>query len=176
MSTCATCRSRRTSTSAGSPRRRPGSSVADLANLVNEAALLAARRSHDAVNQADFTDSLEQIVLGAERQGRVEPDATAERVAYHEAGHAHRRHAHAGRRPGAQGLDHPARQALGVTFSAPDSDRFNYLEPELRAKIKVSLGGRVAEEVVFGTSRTGAESDLEPANRDSPGRWSGAGG
>ena len=105
----------------------PGMVGADLANLANEAALTAARRSHERVAMSDFTDALEKIVLGAPR-GTVLSDADRRRVAYHEAGPRARRDAHPGRRPGPQGVDHPAREALGVTFAAPDLDRANYEE------------------------------------------------
>jgi cell division protease FtsH len=146
---------------------------ADLANLVNEATLTAARRNHDTVQSADFTDSLERILPGAERKV-VLTEADRRRTAFHEA-----RHAIVGMlTPGADPLRKvsiiPRGSALGVTFSAPDSDRFNYLEPELRAKIKVSLGGRAAEEVVFDEISTGAESDLDQLTglaRQMVGRW-----
>ena len=151
----------------------PGASGADLANLVNEAALTAARRNHDTVQGADFTDSLERILLGAERNV-VMPDADRRRTAYHEAGHAIVGMLTPGADPVRKVSIIPRGMALGVTFSAPDSDRFNYLEPELRAKIKVSLGGRVAEEIVFGEISTGAESDLDQLTglaRQMAGRW-----
>src|SRR5207302_7759579 len=138
----------------------PGMVGADLANLVNEAALLAARRNHEAVGESDFTDSLERIVLGAERQVMM----TAEdrrRTAYHEGGHAIVGMLTEGADPVRKVSIIPRGLALGVTFAAPDSDRFNYREPEVYAKIKVALGGRAAEEVVFGETSTGAESDIQ---------------
>jgi cell division protease FtsH len=146
---------------------------ADLANLVNEAALTAARRNHDVVQEADFTDSLERIVLGAERKV-VMSEADRHRTAYHEAGHAIVGMLTPGADPVRKVSIIPRGSALGVTFSAPDSDRFNYLEPEIRAKIEVSLGGRAAEEVVFGDISTGAESDLDQLTelaRQMVGRW-----
>ncbi len=151
----------------------PGMVGADLANLVNEAALTAARRNHDAVQEADFTDALERIVLGAERRV-VMSEADRRRTAYHEAGHAIVGMLTPGADPVRKVSIIPRGLALGVTFSAPDSDRFNYLEPEIQAKIKVSLGGRVAEEVVFGEISTGAESDIEQLTalaRQMVGRW-----
>ena len=114
----------------------PGMVGADLANLVNEAALTAARRGHDVVEEADFTDALERIVLGAERQVMM----TAEdrrRTAYHEGGHAIVGMLTPGADPVRKVSIIPRGMALGVTFSAPDADRFNYLEPEILAKIKV---------------------------------------
>jgi len=151
----------------------PGMVGADLANLVNEAALTAARRNHDVVEEADFTDSLERIVLGAERQV-VMSDEDRRRTAYHEGGHAIVGMLTPGADPVRKVSIIPRGSALGVTFSAPESDRFTYLEPEIRAKIKVSLGGRAAEEVVFGEISTGAESDLEQLTelaRQMVGRW-----
>ena len=151
----------------------PGMVGADLANLVNEAALTAARRGHDAVNESDFTDSLERIVLGAERQVMMS-DEDRRRTAYHEAGHAIVGMLTAGADPVRKVSIIPRGLALGVTFSAPDSDRFNYLEPEVNAKIKVALGGRAAEEIVFGEISTGAESDIEQLTglaRQMVGRW-----
>jgi cell division protease FtsH len=151
----------------------PGMVGADLANLVNEAALTAARRNHDVIHEADFTDALERIVLGAERQVMIS-EADRRRTAYHEAGHAIVGMLTPGADPVRKVSIIPRGLALGVTFSAPDSDRFNYLEPEVLAKIKVSLGGRSAEEVVFGAISTGAESDIDQLTelaRQMVGRW-----
>ena len=151
----------------------PGMVGADLANLVNEAALLAARRSHDQVNEADFTDSLERIVLGAERQ--VMMTAKDRRLtAYHEGGHAIVGMLTDGADPVRKVSIIPRGMALGVTFAAPETDRYNYREQEAYAKIKVALGGRAAEEVVFGEISTGAESDIAQLTeiaRQMVGRW-----
>src|SRR6185436_1812431 len=138
----------------------PGMVGADLANLANEAALLAARRSHDRIQESDFTDALERIVLGAERQVMMTPE-DRRRTAYHEGGHAIVGMLTEGADPVRKISIIPRGLALGVTFAAPDADRFNYTEQELRAKIKVALGGRAAEEVVFGDITTGAESDIQ---------------
>jgi cell division protease FtsH len=151
----------------------PGMVGADLANLVNEAALTAARRMHDVVEEADFTDALERIVLGAERKVLIS-DEDRRRTAYHEGGHAIVGMLTPGADPVRKVSIIPRGMALGVTFSAPDADRFNYLEPEVLAKIKVALGGRAAEEIVFGETSTGAESDLEQLTalaRQMVGRW-----
>jgi cell division protease FtsH len=151
----------------------PGMVGADLANLVNEAALLAARRNHEAVEMADFTDAIEKIVLGAERKVMMDP-ADKRRTAYHEGGHAIVGMLTEGADPVRKISIIPRGQALGVTFSAPDADRFNYSEQELRAKIKVALGGRTAEEVVYGDLTTGAESDIQQLTqiaRQMVGRW-----
>src|SRR4051812_14848235 len=151
----------------------PGMVGADLANLVNEAALTAARRGHEVVEESDFTDSLERIVLGAERQVMMSPE-DRRRTAYHEGGHAIVGMLTPGADPVRKVSIIPRGLALGVTFSAPESDRFNYLEAEIQAKIKVALGGRSAEEVVLGEISTGAESDLEQLTalaRQMVGRW-----
>jgi cell division protease FtsH len=151
----------------------PGMVGADLANLANEAALQAARRQHEKVTMADFTDALEKIVLGAPR-GTVLSNEDRRRVAYHEAGHALVGMLTPGADPVRKVSIIPRGQALGVTFAAPDDDRSNYEESWLRAKIKVALGGRVAEEVVFGTITTGAESDIQQLTqiaRGMVGRW-----
>jgi cell division protease FtsH len=138
----------------------PGMVGADLANLVNEAALTAARREHEQITESDFTDSLERIILGAERQIMMS-EADRRRTAYHEGGHALVGMLTPGADPVRKVSIIPRGAALGVTFSAPESDRFNYEEKELKAKIKVALGGRGAEEVVFGDVTTGAESDIQ---------------
>jgi cell division protease FtsH len=151
----------------------PGMVGADLANLVNEAALTAARRKHDVVEEADFTDALERIVLGAERKVLMS-DEDRRRTAYHEGGHAIVGMLTPGADPVRKVSIIPRGMALGVTFSAPDADRFNYLKPEILAKIKSALGGRAAEEIVFGEISTGAESDLEQLTalaRHMVGRW-----
>jgi cell division protease FtsH len=146
---------------------------ADLANLVNEAALLAARRNHERVEESDFTDALERIVLGAERQVMMTPE-DRRLTAYHEGGHAIVGMLTEGADPVRKVSIIPRGLALGVTFAAPESDRFNYREPEVLAKIKVALGGRAAEEVVYGETSTGAESDIQQLTeiaRQMVGRW-----
>jgi cell division protease FtsH len=151
----------------------PGMVGADLANLVNEAALVAARRNHVAVSEADFTDALERIVLGAERKILLSPE-DRRRTAYHEAGHAVVGMLTEGADPVRKISIIPRGLALGVTFSAPDADRYSYREGELLAKIKVALGGRAAEELVFVEPTTGAESDIQQLTdvaRHMVGRW-----
>jgi len=151
----------------------PGMVGADLANLVNEAALLAARRNHDKVQEADFTDALEKIVLGAERKVLLSKE-DKRRTAYHEGGHAIVGMLTPGADPVRKISIIPRGLALGVTFSAPEADRYNYSRDELLAKIKVSLGGRSAEEIVFGDLTTGAESDFQQLTqiaRAMVGRW-----
>jgi cell division protease FtsH len=151
----------------------PGMVGADLANLANEAALLAARGNHQAVHMSDFTTSLEKIMLGAPR-GIVLSAADRERTAYHEAGHALLGMLTPGADPVRKVSIIPRGAALGVTLSAPDDDQVSYTREDLLGKIKVALGGRAAEETVFGTITTGAESDIEQATtiaRQMLGRW-----
>jgi cell division protease FtsH len=151
----------------------PGMVGADLENLVNEAALLAARLGHEEVTPADFAQSLEKIILGAERKIMLTP-ADRRRTAYHEAGHALVAMLTEGSDPVRKITIVPRGQALGVTLSSPDVDRFNYSRAELEARVKMSLGGRAAEEVVFGDQTTGAEADIEQVTalvRHMLGRW-----
>ncbi|MBL3540736.1 ATP-dependent zinc metalloprotease FtsH [Aminivibrio sp.] len=140
----------------------PGFSGADLKNLVNEAALLAARRGQDSVTAKDFLDALEKIVLGPERPLLLSRE-DREQVAYHEGGHAILGLTVPGADPVHRVTIMPRGQALGVTYQRPVSDRYNYPESYLRARIIGMLGGRAAEEVVYGTKTTGAESDIEQA-------------
>ena len=140
----------------------PGFSGADLKNLVNEAALLAARREQNDVRQKDFLDALEKIVLGPERPLLLSR-SDKERIAYHEGGHAILGLVVPGADPVNRVTIVPRGQALGVTYQRPDSDRYNYPEAYLRARIVGMLGGRAAEEIVYGTKTTGAESDIEQA-------------
>jgi len=140
----------------------PGLSGADLRNLVNEAALLAARLGGDEVHQRHFTAALEKIVLGPERRLLLNPE-DRERIAYHESGHAVLGLVVAGADPVHRVTIVPRGQALGVTYQRPQEDRYNYPEAYLLARIVGMLGGRAAEEVVYGTRTTGAESDIEQA-------------
>jgi cell division protease FtsH len=140
----------------------PGLSGADLRNLVNEAALLAARREQEEVRQKDFLDALEKIVLGPERPLLMSPQER-ERIAYHEGGHAILGLVVPGADPVNRVTIVPRGQALGVTYQRPEDDRYNYPEGYLRARIVGALGGRSAEEIVYGTRTTGAESDIEQA-------------
>src|SRR5205085_5277602 len=138
----------------------PGMVGADLANLANEAALLAARRDHDTVQLSDFTDALEKIMLGAPRGILLSPE-DRERTAYHEAGHALVGMLTPEADPVRKVSIIPRGMALGVTLATPDADRVSYSKEDLEAKIKVALGGRAAEEVVYGTITTGAEADIQ---------------
>ncbi|MEL7313837.1 MAG: ATP-dependent zinc metalloprotease FtsH4 [Cyanobacteria bacterium J06559_3] len=144
--------------------RTPGFAGADLANLVNEAALLAARNNHSAVEQADFAEAIERVVAGLEKKSRVLSDKEKKIVAYHEVGHA---------LVGAvmPGTDQVAKisivprgmAALGYTLQLPTEERFLRDEAELKGQIATLLGGRSAEELVFGSITTGAANDLQRA-------------
>jgi len=138
----------------------PGFSGADLKNLVNEAALLAARREKNDVGKKDFQDALEKIILGPERPLLLSRE-DRERIAYHESGHAILGLLVPGADPVHRVSIVPRGQALGVTYQRPPTDRYNYPEAYLRARIVGMLGGRAAEEIVYGTRTTGAESDIE---------------
>ncbi len=151
----------------------PGLSGADLRNLVNEAALLAARREQDEVAQKDFLDALEKIVLGPERPLLMSAQER-ERIAYHEGGHAILGLVVPGADPVNRVTIVPRGQALGVTYQRPEEDRYNYPEAYLRGRIVGILGGRSAEEIVYGTRTTGAENDIEQATNLARGmvtRW-----
>jgi cell division protease FtsH len=151
----------------------PGMVGADLANLANEAALQAARRGHEKVEMADFTDSLEKIMLGSPRGILLSP-ADRERTAYHESGHALVGMLTPDADPVRKVSIIPRGMALGVTLSTPDTDRVSYSREDLEAKIRVSLGGRAAEEVIYGTITSGAESDIQQLTqiaRQMIGRW-----
>ncbi len=151
----------------------PGMVGADLRNLVNEAALMAARRGHANVQVNDFTDALEQIVLGAERKIMM-TEADRERTAYHESGHALLGMLEPGADPVRKISIIPRGRALGVTFQSPEADRYSYTEEYLLGRITGALGGRVAEEMIFDERTTGAENDLVQATqiaRNMVGRW-----
>jgi cell division protease FtsH len=151
----------------------PGMVGADLRNLVNEAALTAARRSHEQVQMPDFTDSLERIVLGAERRIVLSAEER-ERTAYHESGHALLGMLQPGADPVRKISIIPRGRALGVTFQSPAADRYGYTAEYLRGRLVGALGGRAAEQLIYGDMTTGAESDLEQATRiarQMAGRW-----
>jgi len=151
----------------------PGMVGADLANIVNEAALTAARRGHNVVTMGDLHDSLEKLVLGSERRILMS-DEERRRTAYHEAGHALIGMLTPDADPVRKVSIIPRGIALGITFSAPEADRFSYDRPYLFGKIKVALGGRVAEELVYTEVTTGAQNDIKQATelaRNMVGLW-----
>ncbi|HTX30391.1 MAG TPA: ATP-dependent zinc metalloprotease FtsH [Solirubrobacteraceae bacterium] len=151
----------------------PGMVGADLRNLANEAALLAARRRRKKVDRDDFADALEKIVLGAARHILISPEER-ERTAYHESGHALLGMLEPGADPVRKISIIPRGHSLGVTFQTPEKDRYGFDDNYLRGRITGMLGGRAAEELVYGAVTTGAESDLEQATalaRQMIGRW-----
>ncbi len=151
----------------------PGMTGADLANLVNEAALLAARRTQDAVHQRELVDALEKVQLGTARNVVI-PEDERRRTAYHEAGHALIGMLQPGADPVRKVSIIPRGRALGVTLSTPESDRYGYDANYLRGRIIGALGGMAAEQEVFGIVTTGAENDLEMVTRiarSMVGRW-----
>lgn len=144
--------------------RTPGFAGADLANLVNEAALLAARQNREAVIMADFNEAIERVVAGLEKRSRVLNELEKKIVAYHEVGHA----LIGALMPGAgkvQKISIVPRGvgALGYTLQMPEEDRFLMVEDEIRGRIATLLGGRSAEEVIFGKVSTGASDDIQKA-------------
>ncbi len=141
-------------------RATPGMVGADLANLVNEAALLAARRNLDAVNQSCFDESLDKILIGAERP-LILSDEDLNVIAYHEGGHALTGLLQENVDPVTKVTIVPRGQALGVTQYTPLDDRYNYSQDYLEAQLVTALGGRAAEEVAIGRITTGAENDLQ---------------
>ncbi|WP_406116855.1 ATP-dependent zinc metalloprotease FtsH [Streptomyces virginiae] len=154
-------------------RTTPGMTGADLANLANEAALLAVKRRQTQVTGADLSDALEKVQLGAERP-LVMPEEERRRTAYHESGHALLGMLQPGADPVRKITIVPRGRALGVTLSTPDADRYAYTEPYLRGRIIGALGGMAAEHVVYDVITTGAENDLEQVTnivRGMVGRW-----
>ncbi|MBD2209486.1 ATP-dependent metallopeptidase FtsH/Yme1/Tma family protein [Nostoc linckia FACHB-104] len=144
--------------------RTPGFAGADLANLVNEAALLAARQNRQAVIMADFNEAIERLVAGLEKRSRVLNETEKKTVAYHEVGHA----IIGALMPGAGKVEKISVVprgvgALGYTIQMPEEDRFLMVEDEIRGRIATLLGGRSAEEVVFGKVSTGASDDIQKA-------------
>jgi cell division protease FtsH len=143
-------------------RSTPGFSGADLANLANEAALRAARKDRNDVTQADFEEALDSILLGTRQPGLTNLDERR-LVAYHEGGHAIVARLTSGADPVHRVTIVPHGRALGVTEQRPEEDRRNYPRDYLMGRLAVMLGGRAAEDVVFGQPTTGAESDLKAA-------------
>ncbi len=144
--------------------RTPGFAGADLANLVNEAALLAARNLRERVAQEDFAEAIERVVAGLEKKSRVMNETEKKIVAYHEVGHAMVGTLTTGNgRVEKISIIPRGMAALGYTLQLPTEDRFLMNEAELRGQIATLLGGRSAEEVVFNSITTGASNDLQRA-------------
>jgi cell division protease FtsH len=146
-------------------RGTPGMAGADLANLVNEAALLAVRREHDKLYMADLEDAKDKVMLGAERKSMVMKDEERRLTAYHEAGHALCAMKVAGNDPLHKVTIVPRGRALGLAFTLPEDDRVSITRMQLEAMLVMTYGGRTAEELVFGYDRvtTGAASDIQKA-------------
>src|SRR6266851_5314742 len=142
----------------------PGLVGADLRNLVNEAALGAARKGETVVSMADFAEAIEKTLLGSERKILLS-EKDRERIAYHESGHALLGLLVPGADPVKKVTIVPRGQALGVTLQSPIDDRFNYGEDYLRARLVGALGGRAAERLIYGVVTTGAENDLQQVTR-----------
>ena len=144
--------------------RTPGFAGADLANLINEAALLAARQNHTVVLMADFNEAIERVLTGLEKKSRVLNEVEKKTVAHHEVGHA----IVASLMPGTDKIEKISIVprgigALGYTLQLPEEDRFLMIEDEIRGRIATLLGGRAAEELIFGKVSTGASDDIQKA-------------
>jgi cell division protease FtsH len=142
--------------------RTPGFAGADLANLINEAALLAARQDRMAVTMADFNEAIERVIAGLEKKSRVLNELEKKTIAYHETGHA----LIGSLMPGAGTVEKISIvprgvSALGYTLQMPEEDRFLMVEDEVRGRIVTLLGGRAAEELIFGKVSTGASDDIQ---------------
>ncbi len=140
----------------------PGVSGAELENIINESALLAARRGEDSIGQKDLQEAIERVMTGLERKSRVLAGSEKDRVAHHEAGHAvvglfveHADPVHK------VSIIPRGAAALGMTISVPLEDRYLFTEPELQDRLAVLLGGRAAEEIIFESVSTGAQDDLQ---------------
>ncbi|MEU7053101.1 ATP-dependent zinc metalloprotease FtsH [Streptomyces eurythermus] len=154
-------------------RTTPGMTGAELANLANEAALLAVKRKQRQVTGSDLSEALEKVQLGAERS-LVMPEEERRRTAYHESGHALLGMLQPGADPVRKITIVPRGRALGVTLSTPESDKYAFTEEYLRGRIIGALGGMAAEQVVYGVITTGSESDLEQVTNIARGmvsRW-----
>ncbi|MEU3617526.1 ATP-dependent zinc metalloprotease FtsH [Streptomyces sp. NPDC006872] len=154
-------------------RTTPGMTGADLANLANEAALLAVKRGQEQVTASDLSEALEKVQLGAERT-LVMPEEDRRRTAYHESGHALLGMLQPGADPVRKVTIVPRGRALGVTLSTPEVERYAHSEEYLRGRIIGALGGMAAEQVIYGVVTTGAENDLEQVSNIARGmvaRW-----
>lgn len=146
-------------------RGTPGMAGADLANLVNEAALLAARNNHDKIYMVDFENAKDRVMLGAERKSLVMREEERRLTAFHEAGHAVCAIRVKGNDPLHKVTIVPRGRALGLAFTLPEDDRVSVTRQQLEARLVMAYGGRVAEEMVFGRDHvtTGASSDIQQA-------------
>jgi cell division protease FtsH len=144
-------------------RGTPGFSGADLANVVNEAALLAARKDKEKVDMSDFEEAKDKVLMGTERRSMIMSDEEKKNTAYHEAGHALIAMLIPGTDPVHKVTIIPRGMALGVTQQLPESDQYTFSRENMLARITVFMGGRTAEELIFGQMTTGAGNDIERA-------------
>jgi cell division protease FtsH len=144
-------------------KRTPGFTGADIANLVNEAALLAARKDKTQIGLEEFEQAIDRVIAGPERKSRVLSEAVRKRTAYHEAGHAIVGELLPNADPVHKVSILPRGMALGITISLPNEDRYNVTRNEIEDMICMALSGRVAEQLIFGDMDTGAASDLDKA-------------
>jgi cell division protease FtsH len=144
-------------------RQSPGFSGADLANLVNEAAILAARRNKKVVGTAEFSEALERVVAGPERKSRIISDAEKAIIAYHEGGHAVVQRVLPKTDPVTKVSIISRGMALGYTMGLPTEDRYLQSKSEFEDKIAGMLGGNAAEKLIFGDTTTGSSNDIEKA-------------
>ncbi len=144
-------------------RRTPGFTGADLANLMNEAALLAARANAKEISMLHLDEGIDRVIAGPERRTLVMSEDDKRRTAFHEGGHALVGHVLPDADPVHKVSIMPRGRALGLTWSIPEQDKFSATRSELRAQLSVLMGGRTAEELVFGEPTTGAANDIERA-------------
>jgi len=145
-------------------RRTPGFTGADLSNTLNEAALLAARDNKREIDMEDLEKAIDKVLAGPERKTRIITPKDKEITAYHEIGHALVAYYEKDSDPLHKVTIIPRGMALGLTLTLPEEDHLNYSKSQLLARIKVLLGGRIAEELVFGDITTGAQNDLQKAS------------
>jgi cell division protease FtsH len=146
-------------------RRTPGFTGADLANLMNEAALLTARRSTDTIGMAAMEESIDRVMAGPERKSRVMSEKDKRVIAYHEGGHALVGHVLPNTDPIHKVSIVARGRALGWTLALPSEDRYMHTRSKLCDDLAMLLGGRTAEELVFGDPTTGAQNDIEKATQ-----------
>jgi cell division protease FtsH len=146
-------------------KRTPGFTGADLANVINEAALLAARRSKPAIGMSEIEEAIDRVMAGPERKSRVMDEREKRMIAYHEAGHALVAHVLPYTDPVHKISVIPRGRALGYTLTLPEQDKFLATREELFDELSMMLGGRVAEELVVGDITTGAANDIERATK-----------
>ena len=146
-------------------KRTPGFTGADLANVINEAGLLAARRSRKAITMAEVEEAIDRVMAGPERKSRVMDEEEKRMIAFHEAGHALVAHVLPNTDPVHKITVIPRGRALGYTLTLPEQDKFLMTREELADELAMLLGGRVAEEIVFGDITTGAQNDLDKATK-----------